>query len=88
MEKSDKLSVHPLVSQLRFTRSEFVRCLEAVSAEDAVRRIMPLNCTSWIVGHLANQEQSYWIFLAQGKLVLQNLNDLVGSGNPASTAIR
>ena len=29
---------HLLVLQLRFARSEFVRCLEVVSAEDAVRQ--------------------------------------------------
>ncbi len=31
---------HLLVSQLHFARSEFVRGLEGVSAEDAVRRQM------------------------------------------------
>ena len=43
---------HPLVTQLRFARSEFVRCLEGVSDEDARSRIMPMNCISWMVGHL------------------------------------
>ena len=28
---------HPLVVQLRFARSEFLRCLDGVSAEDALR---------------------------------------------------
>jgi uncharacterized damage-inducible protein DinB len=82
MEKSN---IHPLVTQLRFTRNEFVRCLKDVSHEDAVRRFIPMNCISWIVGHLANQEQAYWVFLAQGRLVIPNLNDLVGSSKPAST---
>jgi DinB superfamily len=75
---------HPLVDQLRFTRSELVRCLEGVSAEDAVRRVMPLNCLSWIVGHLANQEQGFWVLVPQGRLVVPGLNDLVGYGKPAS----
>jgi len=79
------MNCHPLVTQLRFARSEFVRCLEGVSAEDAVRRIMPMNCISWIVGHLANQEQAYWVLVAQGRLVVPGLNDLVGYGKPAST---
>lgn len=73
------------VTQLRFARSEFVRCLEGVSAEDALRRLGPMNCLSWIVGHLANQEQGYWILVAQGRLVVPGLNDRVGSGKPAST---
>jgi DinB superfamily len=79
------MSVHPLVTQLRFTRSEFIRCLRDVSSEDGVRRIMPMNCISWIVGHLANQEQAYWVLLAQERMVVPGLNDLVGSGKPAST---
>ena len=29
---------HPLVTQLRFARSEFLRCLDGVSSEDAVHR--------------------------------------------------
>ena len=79
------MGTHPLVSQLRFTRSEFVRCIKEVSPEDATRRIMPMNCISWIVGHLANQEQTYWVLLAQGHVMVPGLNDLVGSGKPAST---
>ena len=76
---------HLLVSQLRFARSEFVRCLEGVSEQDAVRRIMPMNCISWMVGHLANQEHYYWVVLAQQKLVAPGLYELVGYGKPAST---
>jgi uncharacterized damage-inducible protein DinB len=74
-----------LVTQLRFARSEFVRCLEGVSEEDAVRRLEPMNCISWIVGHLANQEHRYWVMLGQGQNVAPGLNDLVGYGKPAST---
>jgi hypothetical protein len=77
--------VHPLVTQLRFARSQFVYCLVGVSAEDAVRRIEPMNCISWIVGHLANQENAYWVFFAQGLDIAIGLNDLVGYGRPAST---
>lgn len=76
---------HPLVIQLRFARSEFVRCLDGVSAEDALRRFEPMNCISWIVGHLANQENAYWVLVAQGREIAPGLNDLVGFGKPAST---
>jgi len=76
---------HLLVSQLRFARSEFVRCLEGVSEEDAIRRIMPMNCISWMVGHLANQEHRYWVILAQQKEIVRDLYALVGYGQPAST---
>jgi uncharacterized damage-inducible protein DinB len=85
MEKYDNAQVHPLVTQLRFTRSEFLRCLKNVSPEDSIRRFLPLNCISWIIGHLANQEQSYWVLMAQKKLIIPDLNDLVGYRKPAST---
>jgi uncharacterized damage-inducible protein DinB len=76
---------HPLVNQLRFARSEFQRCLEGLSDEDARQRLGPMNCISWMIGHLANQEHFYWVFLAQEKKVVDGLNDLVGFGKPAST---
>jgi uncharacterized damage-inducible protein DinB len=76
---------HPFVTQLRFARSEFVRCLEGISAEDARVRLESMNCISWIVGHLANQENRYWVLAAQGQTSAPHLNDLVGYGKPAST---
>jgi hypothetical protein len=79
------MTAHPLVVQLRFARSEFVRCLEGVSEEDAVRRVLPMNCISWSVGHLANQEQRYWVMIPGGNLLVPDLNDRVGFGKPAST---
>ena len=75
---------HPLVTQLRFARSEFVRCLEGVSDEDARHRIMPMNCISWMVGHLAAQEQYYYIYFPQVEVPHPQLNKLVGFGHPAS----
>ena len=78
---------HFLVNQLHFARSEFVRCLEGVSGEDAVRRVMPMNCISWMVGHLANQEHRYWVILAQQREVAIGLYELVGYGQPASTPL-
>jgi uncharacterized damage-inducible protein DinB len=76
---------HPLVEQLRFTRSEFQRALAGVSDEEARRRFMPMNCISWMVGHLAAQEQRYWLFFAQGgKKAVPRLVDY-GFGKPAST---
>ncbi|MCD4685290.1 MAG: DinB family protein [Anaerolineae bacterium] len=76
---------HPLVEQLRFTRSEFVRCLAGVSDVDAQRRIMPMNCLSWIIGHLAQQEQYYWVYAAQDKAPFPKLYEIVGYGQPATT---
>ena len=76
---------HPLVTQLRFARSEFIRCVGGVNAEEAIVRIEPMNCLSWIVGHLANQEHRLWVIRAKGKNIAPDLNELVGFGKPAST---
>ncbi len=76
---------HLLVTQLRFARSELVRCLDGVSDADARRRLEPMNCISWIIGHLANQEHNYWVITGQGRDVAPGLNDRVGYGKPAST---
>jgi hypothetical protein len=76
---------HLLVTQLRFARSELARCLDGVMDGDARRRLMPMNCMSWMVGHLADQENRYWVILAQGQDAAPGLNDRVGYGKPAST---
>jgi hypothetical protein len=76
---------HPLVTQLRFARSEFARGLEGITDEEARRRFLPMNCISWMIGHVANQEHFYWVLSAQGIRLAPGLNDLVGFGKPAST---
>ena len=53
--------------------------------EEARRRFMPMNCISWMVGHLAWQEQRYWLTRAQGKMLVPELNELTANGKPAST---
>jgi uncharacterized damage-inducible protein DinB len=79
------MAPHPLVSQLRFARSEFVRGLDGVSEEDGTRRVLPMNSLGWMVGHLANQEHRYWVSLAQQTVVFPDLDARVGYGQPAST---
>jgi uncharacterized damage-inducible protein DinB len=76
---------HPLVTQLRFTRSEFQRSLEGLSEDDARKRSLPMNCISWNVGHLAWQEQRYFVTFAQGNILLPELNRRFAYGAPAST---
>lgn len=76
---------HLLVDQLQFARRELRRCLEGVPAEEAVKRVEPMNCLSWIVGHLADQENRYWVYLAQDKQLAPDLRHLVGFGKPPST---
>ena len=76
---------HPLVIQLRFARSEFVRGLEGISEADGLRRVQPMNSIGWMVGHLTNQEHRYWVVWAQQRDVARGLNERVGYGKPAST---
>ena len=76
---------HPLVEQLRFARSEFRRGLEGVTEEEARRRILPMNCIAWNVGHLAWQEQRYWLYRAQEQMLLPDINEQFAYGAPAST---
>src|SRR3990172_3944525 len=76
---------HPSVEQLRCARSEFRRGLEGVSDEEARQRILPMNCMSWNVGHLAWQEQRYWLYRAQGTLPRADINERFAYGAPAST---
>ena len=79
------MTIHPLVTQLRFARSEFVRCLHGVADADARRRFEPMNSIGWIIGHLASQEQFLWVMAAQGRIVAPDLYELVGHGRPAAT---
>ncbi|HEU4919774.1 MAG TPA: DinB family protein [Candidatus Limnocylindrales bacterium] len=76
---------HPLVDQLRFSRSEWTRALRGISEEDGLRRLEPMNSIGWIVGHLAWQEQRYWLTRAQGTTPIPILNATVASGGPATT---
>ena len=77
---------HPLITQLRFTRSEFARGLQNLSEEDAIRRILPTNSISWNVGHLAWQEQRYFlIYAGSGKELFPEISRLFAHGAPACT---
>ncbi len=76
---------HPLVLQLHFTRSEFKRGLESVTDAEAQQHFGTMNCISWIIGHLAWQEQLYWLTRAQGQLLVPELNELTANGAPQST---
>ncbi|TMC75631.1 MAG: DinB family protein [Chloroflexi bacterium] len=76
---------HPLVDQLRFTRSEWLRGLDGVSEEDAKRHFGQMNSIGWIVGHLTWQEQRYLLHRPQGIMLRQDIQDEFASGAPMST---
>ena len=76
---------HPLVLQLHFTRSEFLRAIKGVTKEEARKRFLPMNCISWNVGHLAWQEQQYFLSYGQGQILYPEIHRNFASGAPAST---
>jgi len=76
---------HPMVLQLRFTRAEFKRALEGLTDDEARRRFMPMNCISWNIGHLAWQEQRYFLLYGQGQLPFPEVNERFAYRAPAST---
>ncbi|CAN5767717.1 hypothetical protein BH23CHL8_BH23CHL8_28630 [soil metagenome] len=76
---------HPLVDQLRFARLQWLRALDGVPEEDALRRLEPMNSIGWLATHLAWHEQLYWLTRAQGQTREPQLNELAASGGPAST---
>ena len=76
---------HPLVLQLRFTRSEFRRAIGRVSEADARKRVMPMNSIGWTIGHLAWQEQRYFIYFPTGKYLLPEIQEGYAFGSPYST---
>lgn len=75
---------HPMVEQLRFTRSEFVRCIHGVSLQESYTHLGQMNCISWLIGHLASQENQYFVYLAQGKSIQPDLRKIAGTGSRPS----
>ena len=78
-------SVHPLVEQLRFTRSEFRRGLRGTTEADGARRLEPMNSIGWIVAHMAWHEQRYWLTRALQRTPRPELNEIAANGGPATT---
>ncbi|MBX2999863.1 MAG: DinB family protein [Caldilineaceae bacterium] len=76
---------HPLVHQLRFTRSEFQRALIGLTDAEARQRFLPMNSISWNIGHLAWQEQRYFLTFAQDTVLFPELNQRFAYGAPACT---
>ena len=76
---------HPLVDQLRFTRSEWLRALDGIPEPDGVKRLQPMNSIGWIVSHLAWHEQLSFLTRLAGVTPVPAANEHGVSGNPAST---
>ena len=76
---------HPLVDQLRFTRSEWLRGLEGVTEEHGARHFGQMNSIGWIVGHLAWHEQRTFLQRPQNIILFPNLNEVFLFGAPMTT---
>jgi len=59
--------MHRLVQLQQLTRKEFERILQGLTDEDARKRIEPMNCISWIVGHVSNQQHLFFADWPRGK---------------------
>jgi hypothetical protein len=58
--------------------------LVGLTDEEARRRFLPMNCISWNIGHLAWQEQRYWLTRAQGEIARPDIQSTFRYGAPAS----
>ena len=76
---------HPLVDQLRFTRSEWLRGLKGVGEAAGARHFGQMNSIGWIVGHLAWQEQRYLLYRPQGVMLREDIQRDFTTGGPMST---
>ena len=76
---------HPVVEQLRFTRSEWRRGLTGVTEEEASQHCGQMNSIGWIVGHLAWQEQRYTLIRSQGITLIPELQTEFAFGAPMTT---
>ena len=76
---------HPLVDQFRFTRSDWLLGLEGVSDEDGKRHFGPMNCISWIVGHMIWHEQRTFLLRPQGIVIFPKINQEFAYGAPMSS---
>lgn len=76
---------HPIVEQLRFTRSEWLRALRGVTAKDAKVHHGRMNSIGWIVGHMAWQEQRYLLMRPQKITLREDIQTQFTTGGKMST---
>ena len=63
---------HHLVRYLQYVRRELRRAVDGMEVADLERRVGGINSVAWIVGHLAWQEQGYWL-VSRGRRPLVEL---------------
>ncbi|HJO82822.1 MAG TPA: DinB family protein [SAR202 cluster bacterium] len=75
--------MHALVQMQRIARMECARGLQGLSDEDARKRVEPMNCISWQIGHAAIQRHGFFVAWPQGIDVADEYRPY-GTGGPAS----
>ena len=75
--------MHTLVEMYYLTRKEFERNLKGLTDEDARKRIEPMNCISWIIAHVANQNRAFFVDWPAGRETDPRYTPY-GFGSPAS----
>ena len=81
---------HHLVRYVWHVRRELERVLDGISASDLNREVNGINSIAWMIGHLAMQEQSYWLLFRDEELIDKNLKvygSKVEDGKDASELI-
>ena len=72
---------HHLVRKVQHVRKELRRAIEGMSVADMERSVAGVNSIRWIIGHLAWQEQRYWVGGRGLPLIVEHLADY-GYGKP------
>ncbi len=75
--------MHTLIEMYYLTRKEFERNLRGLTDEDARKRIEPMNCISWIIAHVANQNRAFFVDWPAGRETDPRYAPY-GFGSPAS----
>ena len=75
--------MHTLLQMQDIARREVTRGLEALTDEDSLRRVEPMNCISWTIGHVAHQQHAFFVAWPQGKESDPQYRSF-GTGSPAS----
>lgn len=75
--------MHLLVQMYNLARREFERNLNGLTDGDARKRIEPMNCISWIIGHVSWQQHTCFVDWPQGKESAPRYR-LYAPGSPAS----
>ncbi len=84
--------MHLLVEMQHLTRKEFLRGLTGerpddgtrpLTDEDARHRIEPMNCITWIIGHMAHQEHTFFVAWPKGAPVEPQYEPFAFGGPPS-----